>query len=73
MGEITYPFRNFNGVTVEVMEWMSNFIPHLIGHVITYPCWDWVSERGPWTLEIGVKQLFLLRPIYGTRISRVKV
>ena len=38
--EITYPFLNFNGATVEVKEWISNFIPHLTGHVITYPCWD---------------------------------
>ena len=22
------------------LEWMSNFIPHITGHVITYPCWD---------------------------------
>ena len=32
----TYPFPNFNGATVEVWEWISNFIPHFI----TYPCWD---------------------------------
>ena len=38
--EITYPFLNFNGATVEVWEWISNFIPHFTGHVITYPCWD---------------------------------
>ena len=25
--EIAYPFRNFNGCTVEVKEWISNFIP----------------------------------------------
>ena len=25
-GEITYPFPNFNGATVEVWEWISNFI-----------------------------------------------
>ena len=24
--EITYPFLNFNGATVEVKEWLSNFI-----------------------------------------------
>ena len=35
--EITYPLPNFNGTTVEVWEWISNFI-HLTGHVIT--CWD---------------------------------
>ena len=36
--EITYSF--FNGATVSVWEWISNFIQHLTGHVITYPCWD---------------------------------
>ena len=25
--------------TVEVWEWISNFIPHLKMNVITYPCW----------------------------------
>ena len=38
--EINYPFLNFNGATVEVWEWISNFIPHITGHLITYPCWD---------------------------------
>ena len=35
---ITCPFLNFNGATVEVEEWISNYIPHLIMDVITYPC-----------------------------------
>ena len=39
--EIIYPFPNFNRATVEVWEWISNFIPHFIGHVITYSCWDY--------------------------------
>ena len=26
--------------TVEVWEWVSNFILHITRHVITYPCWD---------------------------------
>ena len=38
--EITYPFPNFNGCTVEIWEWLSNFIPHFIGRLITYPWWD---------------------------------
>ena len=38
--EITYPFLNFNGATIEVQEWISNFTPHFTGHVITYPYWD---------------------------------
>ena len=36
--DITYLFPNSNGWTVEVWEWISNFIPHFTGHVITYPC-----------------------------------
>ena len=35
--EITNPFLNFNGRTVEVLEWISNFIPHLTGRV-SYDC-----------------------------------
>ena len=38
--EITYPFPNFNGATVEVCGWLSNVIPHFIADVIIYPCWD---------------------------------
>ena len=37
---ITYRFPNFNGCTVGVWEWISNFISHLILDVIIYPCWD---------------------------------
>ena len=46
--EITYPFSNFNGCTVEVWEWISNFIPYFISVVITYPCWEPLptNERG---------------------------
>ena len=36
--EITYPFPNFNGATVEICEWISYFIPHFTEHV--NPCWD---------------------------------
>ena len=34
--EITYAFSNFNGCTVEVWEWIRNFIPHFTMDVITY-------------------------------------
>ena len=37
--EITYWFPNFSGATVEVLKWISSFIPHFTRHVITYPCW----------------------------------
>ena len=43
--EITYPFPNFNGCTVEAWEWMINFIPHFIMDVIIHPCWG-ESKRG---------------------------
>ena len=36
--EITYPFPNFNGVTVEVWERINDFIPHFIIDTITYKC-----------------------------------
>ena len=39
--EITSPFPNFNGCTVEFWEWRSNFISHFIMDVITYACWDY--------------------------------
>ena len=29
--KITYPFPNFNSCTVEVWEWISNFIPYFLG------------------------------------------
>ena len=35
-----YPSLNFNSVAVKFWEWISNFVSHLAGHVISYPCWD---------------------------------
>ena len=35
--EISHPFPNSNSATVS--EWISNFIPHVIGNTITCPCW----------------------------------
>ena len=37
---IPYLFPNFNGCTVEVREWISNFIPYFLMNVITYPSRD---------------------------------
>ena len=34
--EITYPFPNFNGEAIEVLEWISNFISHVTGHMTEY-------------------------------------
>ena len=33
--KITYPFPNFNGATVEVWEWIRNFISHFTGRMTT--------------------------------------
>ena len=38
--EITYPFPNFNGYTVELWELIINFIRYLIIEPITYSVWD---------------------------------
>ena len=38
--EIIYPFPNLSGAAAEVWEWISNFIAHFTGHVITYPWWE---------------------------------
>ena len=36
--EITYLFSNFNGLTIEVREWIGNFITHIMMDIIAYPC-----------------------------------
>ena len=33
--EITCPFPNLDGCTIEVWEWINSLIPHFIGHVVT--------------------------------------
>ena len=39
-GELSFLVSNFYYSTVEVWEWISNFIPQFTGHMITYPCPD---------------------------------
>ena len=34
-GRITFPFLNFNGLSIEMCEWMNNFIPHFTRFVVT--------------------------------------
>ena len=45
--EINYPIPNFSGTTVEIREWISNFIPHFNGHVMTDPFWDKKYSKYP--------------------------
>ena len=51
--EIIYPLPNFNGCTVEVWEWINNFISHFMKDIITYPCWhqklNHIRKRSPWS------------------------
>ena len=42
LNEITCPFSNFNNsLTVEIWEWIRNFIQQLIMDAITSTCWHW--------------------------------
>ena len=64
--QIAYSFLNFNGATVEVQEWVNNFIPYFI------EAWDnlsmlglkviRVSKRGPWSshYEVGCNELHVV-------------
>ena len=36
--EISYSFLSFNGYTIEVCEWISNFVEYFSLSVISYPC-----------------------------------
>ena len=81
-GEITWSFPNFNAATIQVREWITNFIPHIIGHVITYLCWIkliHVSKRSPrasisfvLTLEIPWHLFRSPRPFWMTSYSPYK-
>ena len=53
-GEITFPFPNLNGTTIDVWEWISNFIPHftrrdylsILGQSVR-PCAENMSKISP--------------------------
>ena len=64
--EITYPFPNFNGATVEVWELIRNFIAYFTGHVLTYSCWDWSKSR--W-----LDRITSLRPVLSNLWDRSKI
>ena len=68
--EITFPFPNFNGCTVEVWEWISNYIPHFTGHVITYPCYL-RTQWGPNAASVHVCNWHLMMTSSNGNIFRV--
>ena len=41
--EITYTIPNFNGATVQISEWVNDFITHFTGYVIH----DGIKKK-PW-------------------------
>ena len=51
--KITYLFPNFKGATVEVWEWITNFISRIIMDVITYPCSDLSSSMSVKDVLVG--------------------
>ena len=54
--EITYPFLNFNGATVEVWNWISNFISHFTEacYYVSMLEWKFIQvSKGP---HIVIKQ-----------------
>ena len=77
--EVIYPFPNFIGCTVEVWEWLSNFISHLSGQVITYPCRDWtssllVSKGGPGSVILCLHRNWRVRSLVEiTHIANHKI
>ena len=46
LGEIDYPFPNFNSaaVDVEILSWIGNHISHFSGHVINHPYWEVIKS-----------------------------
>ena len=55
--KITYPFPKFNSCTVDVWEWIHDFIPHFIMDVITYTYCDqsyiMLVKGGPGVKEVA--------------------
>ena len=48
-----YPFQNLNGSAIDVKEWISNFILHILMDIITYPC-----RYQSWTMLAKGPQVF---------------
>ena len=65
--EITYPFPNFNGATVEVWEWISNYIPHFMMMSLLIHAAIKVSKGSHRNYDMAHtqhKKLFMLHGIY---------
>ena len=65
--EITYPFQNFNDCTVEVFEWINNFIPHFIidckrGQYAVSISMNNENRNSSWCLHKANKHIHLKNP-----------
>ena len=66
--EITDPFQNFSGATVELWEWINNFIPPFIIIGCNYSPmlvfkFIHISKRGPWWHKVISSQVLSLSGI----------
>ena len=72
--EITYQFPNFNGATIDVWEWISNFIPHFIMNVITYHEYEELHTKGRMSLLtafVGLGMSFHNYITYHSLVDRI--
>ena len=68
---MTFPFPNFNGYSVEVWEWMSNFNPHFEIDIIIYLChrtWTLIY-MGPVTLYSDRRSGSILAQVMAWRLA----
>ena len=64
--EITYRFTTVNGAAVEVWKWINNFIPHLTGHVLSYPGQEYFVSDLQWKTAFGECLIRRYRPYLST-------
>ena len=74
--EITYPFLNFYGCTVEVWEWIRKVITRFIMDASAYPCWNQSqSTLVKWALSAINQVSAAIRPKFspmsGQNVSRI--
>ena len=58
--EITYLFPNFSSATIEIWEWIRNFILHFTGHVISRPCWGYNWSMSVNWAPVGRQELIYI-------------
>ena len=59
---MTYPFIKCNRCTIEVWEWMDNFIPHFLIDLITYRLIKRAQGRTDGFILAGHKKYHIIFP-----------